>query len=130
MSNLAAISSSILQGSDELLPECHENFATIFIPEDGELAENMASLGLSVKTQAFLKSLQQTNDNQSRSDTLDSYFPADADETISRILGDTPTRTQERESLASSIRTRRHELLDSILDDEKRRKRETLPSSS
>lgn len=127
MSNLAVISSSILQGGDELLAECHENFATIFIPEDGELAENTTKLGLGLKIQAFLKSLRQADDNQKRSDTLDTYFPANTDDSANRILGDALTRAQERESLASSMRSRRQELLDAMLDDEKRGKAEKKP---
>lgn len=130
MSNLAAISSSVLQGDDGLVSDCHENFAAVFIPEDGELAENTANLCINFKTQAFLISLKQTEDSQGRSDALDAHFPANVDETVSRNLGDSPSRTQERERLASGIRTRRQELLESILDDEKRCKPRQPPNSS
>lgn len=122
MSNLAAISSSVLQGDDALLPECHENFAAVFIPEDGELAENTTDLCINLKTQIFLRSLREIDNSQGRSDALDTHFPANVDELVSRHIGDTPSRELARERLASGIRTRRQELLESILDDHKRGK--------
>ncbi|KAL1883025.1 hypothetical protein VTK73DRAFT_100 [Phialemonium thermophilum] len=120
MANLAALSTSIFQGDDDLLPDGHDTFTSIFIPEDGDLTDAAATLCLSLKTQAFLRILKHAESRPGWSDALDKYFPTNADDAVKKQFGDSPFGVQERERLISGIKSLRQTLLESVVDESKR----------
>jgi hypothetical protein len=120
VSNLAAISTNAIAGDDSLLVDGHDQFFSIFIPDDGEFSKDLSGLYTNLKTQAMLSSLKNATNPQERSDVLDRFFPPDFDEVLKQRYGDTPFHSG-REELVAEIGRKRQELLESILDDEKRR---------
>jgi hypothetical protein len=118
MSNLAVISSNAIAGDGALLADAHENFPTIFTPEEGDFTKDLKPLYLALKTQALLSSLATAHTLQERSDVLDKFFPPNFDELSRQRHGD--SLFQNREELVSEVGIRRQVLLEAILDDEKR----------
>ncbi|KAH8906615.1 hypothetical protein BR93DRAFT_625778 [Coniochaeta sp. PMI_546] len=121
MSNLAAISTSAFAGDGALLADAHDNFPTIFVPEEGDFIKDLKPLYLNFKTQAMLSSLTTAHNPQERSDVLDRFFPPNFDELLTQRHGDSLFQGN-REDLVSEVGTRRQALLESILDDEKRQR--------
>ncbi|KAB5582614.1 telomere repeat binding factor-domain-containing protein [Coniochaeta sp. 2T2.1] len=120
MSNLAAISTSAFSGDGSLLADVHDNFPTIFVPEEGDFVKDLKPLYLDFKTQSMLYSLTTAHTPQERSDVLDRFFPPNFDDLLTQRHGDSLFQSN-REDLVSEVGTRRQALLESILDDEKRR---------
>lgn len=125
MSNLAAISTSAIAGDGSMLADAHDNFSSIFIPEEGEFVNDLTSLYLNLKTQALLDSLSGVNTTPERSDVLDRFFPPNFDEVLKLRHGETIFHSG-REELVAEVGSRRQTLLESILDDEKRRELRSL----
>ncbi|OIW27930.1 hypothetical protein CONLIGDRAFT_454628 [Coniochaeta ligniaria NRRL 30616] len=121
MSNLAAVSTSAFAGDGALLADVHDNFPTIFVPEEGDFVKDLKPLYLDFKTQAMLSSLTTAHTPQERSDVLDRFFPPNFDELLTQRHGDSLFQSN-REDLVSEVGTRRQALLESILDDEKRQR--------
>jgi hypothetical protein len=121
MSNLAAVSASAFAKDGALLADVHDNFPTVFIPEDGDFQKDLKPLYLDFKTQAMLHALTTAHNPQERSDVLDRFFPPNFDELLTQRHGDSIFQSN-REDLVSEVGTRRQELLESILDDGKRSK--------
>ncbi|KAB5585953.1 telomere repeat binding factor-domain-containing protein [Coniochaeta sp. 2T2.1] len=121
MSNLAAISTSAFSGDGSLLADVHDNFPTIFVPEEGDFVKDLKPLYLDFKTQSMLYSLTTAHTPQERSDVLDRFFPPNFDDLLTQRHGDSLFQSN-REDLVSEVGTRRQALLESILDDEKRQR--------
>ena len=124
VSNLATISSSVYEGRDDFLSDCDQNFAAVFEPEDGDLPENSAKLHVSIKTQAFIRSLNRHEGSETSLENLNKFFPSIADEPMDQPQDESPHSAEERAKFTSELRVRRQALLESIMDHDTKRKAE------
>lgn len=128
VSNLAAISTKAIAGDDSLVVDAHDQFFSIFIPDDGEFSEDLSGLYTNLKIQALISELKSATNPSERSDVLDRFFPPDFDEVLKQRYGDTPFQSG-RPELVAEIGRKRQELLETILDDERRSKSQSLSAS-
>ncbi|KAK4163013.1 hypothetical protein QBC43DRAFT_213965 [Cladorrhinum sp. PSN259] len=109
MSNLAAIALSAFGANDILLKDVHDNFFTVFIPEEWEYKDSLTDLFLSIKTRLYWDS-QETEDGSSVMELLENLFPVNFDESLKQRTGDLLLNPEE-ERLVDQVRKRREQLI-------------------
>ncbi|KAK3997209.1 telomere repeat binding factor-domain-containing protein [Cladorrhinum sp. PSN332] len=115
MSNLAAIALSAFGGRDIPLKDVHDNFFTIFVPEEWEYKDSLTELLLSVKTRLFWDSQQAEAGSPTPIELLEALFPINFDEFLKQRTGDLLLNAEE-ERLVDQVKKRREELVQCVAD--------------
>lgn len=116
VANLATTAISVFGANDVACKDLDDSFFSIFVPEDGEFKDTLADLLLSLKTQAFLDSLDEQATPQQVTEQLDKFFPDNFEDWLKQRNLDVVTDT-DADQLAVKIKDRR-ELLSTLANSE------------
>lgn len=75
ITNVATFAASVFEGQDIGFYELNDHFIDIFTPEDEALDTQACNLHLNLKTQMYLSSLMQEEQDRTKEDILEDLFP-------------------------------------------------------
>ncbi|KAK2071896.1 hypothetical protein P8C59_006282 [Phyllachora maydis] len=84
MANLAAVGLSAFDTSDVPLEDIHDNFYTVFIPEETEYKEHLTGLYLDLKEYLYARSAPSGGDVLQGAIPLEKYFSLDPEESMAQ----------------------------------------------
>jgi hypothetical protein len=119
--NLATFATSVFGGQDVGFYELNDNFVETFSPDGAPLEEVPGQLYINLKTQMFLSAVLQEEQEKTKEDLLDDFFPANLDDFLSRRHLGTPL-SQSEVDLVASAKARRELLMNETSDVESIRK--------
>jgi len=82
ITNVATFAASVFGGQDIGFYELNDHFIDIFTPEDEALGTEAGKLYLNLKTQMYLSSLMQEEQDRTKEDILEDLFPPALDEIV------------------------------------------------
>jgi protein TBF1 len=115
--NLATFATSVFGGQDVGFYELNDNFVETFAPDGAPLEEKPGLLYINLKTQMFLSAVLQEEQEKTKEDLLDDFFPANLDDILSRRHLGTPLSQSEVE-LINWAKARRELLMNETSDVE------------
>jgi hypothetical protein len=115
--NLATFATSVFGGQDVEFYELNDNFIEIFTPDGAPLEEKPGQLYINFKTQMFLSAVLQEEQEKTKEDLLDDFFPANLEDLLSRRHLDTPL-SQSEVDFINAARARRELLMNETSDVE------------
>lgn len=121
ITNVASFAASIFGGQEIGFYQLNDHFIDIFTPEDQPLSVDAGELHINLKTQMYLSSLMQEEQNQTKEDILEELFPLALDEIVA---GRHPSMalTQNEMAFLDACRARREFLMKEPSDVESIRK--------
>lgn len=109
VANLATTAISVFGANDVACKDMDDSFFSIFVPEDGEFKDTLTDLLLSLKTRAFLDSLDEHATHQQITEQLAKFFPDNFEDWLKQRNLDVVTDT-DADQLAVKIREWREQL--------------------
>lgn len=101
--------------------ELNDNFIEIFTPDGAPLDEKPGELYINLKTQMFLSAVLQEEQEKTKEDLLDDFFPANLEDLLSRRHLGMPLSQSELE-FVNAAKARRELLMNETSDVESIRK--------
>ena len=119
--NLATFATSVFGGQDVGFYELNDNFLETFAPDGAPVEEKPGQLYINLKTQMFLSAVLQEEQEKTKEDLLDDFFPTNLEDLLyTRHLG-IPLSQNELEFI-SAVKARREVLMNETSDVESIRK--------
>lgn len=115
--NLAIFAASVFGGQEVGFYELNDNFLETFAPDGAPLEEKPGQLYINLKTQMFLSAVLQEEQEKTKEDLLDDFFPASLDDLLSRRHLGIPLSQNELEFIRA-VRARRELLMNETSDVE------------
>jgi hypothetical protein len=119
--NLAIFAASVFGGQEVGFYELNDNFLETFAPDGAPLEEKPGQLYINLKTQMFLSAVLQEEQEKTKEDLLDDFFPASLDDLLSRRHLGIPLSQNELEFIRA-VKARRELLMNETSDVESIRK--------
>jgi hypothetical protein len=102
ITNLATFVSAVFGGGDVGFYELNDHFIDTFTPDGTPMLKEAGDLFLSLKTQMFLSAVTQEEQERTKEDILEDFFPVGLDELLLGRHLDTPLAESELEFLEAS----------------------------
>lgn len=115
VANLATTAISVFGAHDVACKDMDDSFFSIFVPEDGEFKDTLTDLFLSLKTRAFLDSLDEQATHQQITEQLGKFFPDNFEDWLKQRNLDVVTDT-DADQLAVKVKEWR-ELLSTVANN-------------
>lgn len=123
--NLATFATSVFGGQDVGFYELNDNFVETFAPDGAPLENKPGQLYINLKTQMFLSAVLQEEQEKTKEDLLDDFFPSNLDDLLSRRHLGTPLSEGELEFI-NLTKLRRELLMNETSDVESIRRSSLL----
>lgn len=114
--NLATFVTSVFSGQDVGFYELDDNFIGIFTPDNEPLEEKPGQLYINLKTQMYLSAVLQEEQEKTKEDLLDNFFPTNLEEVLSNRHPGVPLAQSEIDFL-NAAKQRREFLMSETNDD-------------
>jgi hypothetical protein len=115
--NLATFVSSVFGGQDVGFYELNDHFIEVFSSDGGALEKEPGQIYIDLKTQMFLSAVLQEEQEKTKEDLLDDFFPSNLDEILSNRHFGAMLSQSELEFL-DAAKTRRESLMNETSDVE------------
>lgn len=122
--NLATFVSSVFCGHDVGFIELNDHFIKTFTPDGAPLEKEPGELYLNLKTQMYLSAVSQEEQERTREDILEDFFPNGIEELLEDRHLDTPLTDTEIE-FVKSFNSRRDFLANAPIDVDSIRESQT-----